>query len=103
VQQHLPRHEYLGEQVRSALVYCPTVTREPFHREGRVTDLIDSGKLSAEIGLPSLNPTCDRVMICGSSSMLKDTCMLLYKRGFQVSGGIGRPGDYVIERAFAEK
>ncbi len=35
--------------------------------------------------------------------MLKDTAMLLDRRGFKISSRVGEPGDYVIERAFVEK
>ncbi|MGV2482212.1 UNVERIFIED_CONTAM: ferredoxin--NADP reductase, partial [Salmonella enterica subsp. enterica serovar Weltevreden] len=71
--------------------------------QGRLTDVIRSGKLAADIGLPDLSPANDRVMICGSPQMLKDSCQILDERGFQISPHIGTPGDYVIERAFVEK
>jgi ferredoxin--NADP+ reductase len=35
--------------------------------------------------------------------MLADISAMLDKRGFEVSPGVGQPGDYVIERAFVEK
>ncbi|HMY81488.1 MAG TPA: ferredoxin--NADP reductase, partial [Agitococcus sp.] len=70
--------------------------------QGRLTDLLESGKLCDDIGLPQLNPETDRVMICGSPSMLKDLVDILEKRGF-VEGTSHAPGDYVIERAFVEK
>jgi ferredoxin--NADP+ reductase len=79
------------------------VTRETFRNQGRLTDLIESGKLFDDIGLPPLDPKVDRIMICGSPSMLKDSCELLDKRGFKEAPRIGEPGDYVIERAFVEK
>ena len=79
------------------------MTRDPFHNRGRLTHLIESGKLFADLGLPPLDPARDRVMICGSPGLLKDTCALLNARGFTVSPHIGEPGDYVIERAFAEQ
>ena len=41
-------------------------------------------------------------MICGSSEMLKDLKTLLEQRGFN-EGSTSKPGDFVIERAFAEK
>src|SRR6476646_4888220 len=41
----LPRAELIGEYVREKLIYYPTVTREPFHHRGRITDLITSGQL----------------------------------------------------------
>ncbi|OQK15593.1 ferredoxin--NADP(+) reductase [Methyloprofundus sedimenti] len=103
IQNELPNNEFFGEDVRQKLIYYPTVTREPFLNQGRLTDLINSGKLSEDINLPALNPIEDRVMICGSPQMLKDTEDLLNSRGFMVSPRIGDPGDYVIERAFVEK
>lgn len=93
----------LGELARDKLIYYPTVTREPFRNQGRLTELLDSGKLCADIGLPPLDPTRDRVMICGSQIMLDDCKTLLNQRGFVVSPGIGELGDYVYERAFVAK
>ena len=103
ISNELPRNEFFGDMVRDKLIYYPTVTREPFRNQGRLTDLIESGKLFTDIGLPPLNPEHDRVMICGSPAMLKDSAALLDARGFKVSARIGEPGDYVIERAFVEK
>jgi len=102
ITRELPQDEFLGEPVRAQLVYYPSVTREPFRHQGRVTDLIASGKLMHDIGLP-LDPTRDRAMICGGPSMLKDMRAILDARGFTISPGVGQPGDYVIERAFVEK
>ena len=99
----LPNDEVLGEMVRDKLIYYPTVTREPYRNRGRQTDLIESGQLLKDIGLPPLDPATDRAMICGSPHMLKDLSGLLDSRGFQISPHIGEPGDYVIERAFVEK
>ncbi len=99
----LPNDEFIGEMVRDKLIYYPTVTREPYKNRGRLTDLIESGKLFEDIGLPPLNPETDRGMICGSPSMLADTRAMLDKRGFIVSPHQGTPGDYVFERAFVEK
>ena len=89
--------------VGNQLIYYPTVTREAFRNQGRLTTLIENGKLASDIGLPQLNPETDRVMICGSPSMLEDCCNLLDARGFNISPNIGTPGDYVIERAFVER
>lgn len=103
ITQDLPNHEYLGEEVAGKLTYYPCVTREPFRNRGRITDLVESGKLFADIGLPPLDPATDRAMICGSSEMLADISAMLDARGFQVSPSTGVAGDYVIERAFADK
>ncbi|AXQ28842.1 ferredoxin--NADP reductase [Solimonas sp. K1W22B-7] len=99
----LPEDDVLGDLVRDKLIYYPLVTREDFRNQGRLTDVIRSGKLAADIGLPDLNPVTDRVMICGSPQMLKDSCEILDGRGFEISPRIGTAGDYVIERAFVEK
>lgn len=99
----LPRNEYFGEELGAKLRYYPTVTREPFRNRGRLTDLIRSGKLFDDVGLPDLDPADDRVMICGSPAMLRECCELLDERGFEMSPRIGVPGDYVIERAFVER
>ena len=103
ISRELPANEYFGDMVNGKLIYYPTVTREPFKNTGRLTDLVDTGKMFADIGLPPLNPTTDRAMICGSPSMLEDTCKMLDSRGFKISPAQGQPGDYVIERAFVEK
>ena len=98
----LPQHEFLGEMIREKLLYYPTVTREPFKNQGRLTDAIESGKLFSDLGLPAFNPTDDHVMICGSPQMLKDLKHMLEERGFK-EGNTTKPGDFVIERAFAEQ
>jgi ferredoxin/flavodoxin---NADP+ reductase len=103
IEEELPSNEYFGEDVRKKLVYYPTVTREPFRNAGRLTELIESGKLFTDVGLPPLDRAVDRAMLCGSPTMLKSTRELLDARGFQVSPGIGDPGDYVLERAFVER
>jgi ferredoxin--NADP+ reductase len=103
IEWELTHHEYLGEQVRKQLIYVPTVTRQRFRQEGRITTLIESGKLFESIGLPPLDPAVDRAMICGGPAMLKELSALLVSRGFQPSTHVGDPGDFVIERAFVER
>lgn len=103
IETRLPQHEYLGEMVKERLIYYPTVTRETFRNEGRITALIESGKLCADIGLPPLSPETDRAMICGSPAMLGDISKLLDSSGFVISPHTGVAGDYVIERAFVER
>ncbi|MBS0378630.1 MAG: ferredoxin--NADP reductase [Proteobacteria bacterium] len=96
----LRANEFLGESVRSQLIYYPTVTREPHANRGRLTALLDSGRLARDLGVPTLGRTEDRAMVCGSPAMLEDTRLLLDGRGFEISAGVGQAGDYVIERAF---
>ena len=101
ITQELPQNEFLGEMVGKQLLYYPTVTREAYVHQGRVTDLLANGKISADLGLPSLNPAEDRVMICGSPEMLRDLKSLCEGKGF-VEGNTSTPGQFVIERAFVE-
>ncbi len=100
--EQLPQHEFLGEMISKQLRYYPTVTRETYRNMGRVTTLIENGKLFKDLGLPPLNPEQDRVMLCGSPGMLSDLKHMLESRGF-VEGNTSTPGDFVIERAFVEK
>ena len=102
IEDHLPRHELLGEILSGKLLYYPTVTREAFRNTGRVTTLLENGKIAADLGLPPLNPAEDRVMICGSPEMLRDLKAMMEARGFN-EGNTTKPGDYVIERAFVEQ
>lgn len=101
ITRQLPENEFFGEQVKQKLIYYPTVTREPFRNQGRLTDLMRSGKLFSDIGLPPINVADDRFMLCGSPQMLKDTCAILDAGGF-MEARHGDMGQYVIERAFVE-
>lgn len=102
VVDHLPQHELLGEMVSRQLLYYPTVTREPYRNMGRLTELMGNGRMFEDLDLPALDPAHDRVMICGSPQMLRDLKHLLEQRGFK-EGNTSTPGDFVIERAFAEQ
>ncbi|UTW13528.1 ferredoxin--NADP reductase [Marinobacterium rhizophilum] len=100
--EELPNNEFFGDVIREKLLYYPTVTREAFRNQGRLTDLMRSGKLFSDLGLPQPNLEDDRFMICGSPSMLKETCDILNDWGFSESRH-GEQSHYVIERAFVEK
>jgi ferredoxin--NADP+ reductase len=100
--EDLPRHEFLGEMARDRLRYVPTVTREDFPTRERIPQLIAGGGLARQLQLPEMNPAEDRAMICGSPGMLRELKALLEHRGFE-EGNTSTPGDFVIERAFAEQ
>jgi len=102
ITQELPQHELLGEMVSAQLLYYPTVTREPYKHQGRVTTVIENGQLAADLGLPALNAAEDRVMICGSPAMLRDLKAMMEVRGLK-EGNTSTPGDFVIERAFVDQ
>lgn len=101
--KELPEHEYLGEMVREKLIYYPIVSREPFIHQGRITTLLQNGKLFEDIGLPPMNPENDRAMLCGSMAMNREVSAILDDFGLIASPKTGERGDYLIERAFVDQ
>ncbi|KQS54269.1 ferredoxin-NADP reductase [Brevundimonas sp. Leaf363] len=90
----------VGDEAKAQLTYYPTVTREDFETPGRITDRIKSGAAFADLGIEgSFDPAKDRVMLCGSMGMIKETGELLETFGLK-EGSNAEPGDYVLERAF---
>jgi ferredoxin/flavodoxin---NADP+ reductase len=100
--EDLKANEYIGELAAEKLIYYPTVTREPFQNEGRITDLIRSGKVFADLGLEPLSTADDRVMICGNPHMTAELTKYMEDQGFEM-GANNRPGTFVIEKAFAQR
>src|SRR5712664_2854251 len=103
IEWELTHHEYLGEQVRNQLVYFPTVTRERFRYQGRVTSRIETCKLFSYTDMPALGPAVYRVMILCGPAMLTDLSAMLDARGFHICPRLCEPGDYVIERSFVAR
>lgn len=102
ITRELPENEFFGDEVKQKLLYYPTVTREDFRNQGRVTDLIRSGKLFADLGLPPLDISNDRIMLCGSPAMLSEMREMLDGMNWQEGSTTGA-GHYVIEKAFVEQ
>ncbi len=92
-------HEFLGEFVEGKLFYYDSVTREEYHRKGRITDLVKQGDLAEFIGDKTFDPAIDRGMICGSTEMIRDTKALLEEHGL-TEGSNAKPAEFVIEKAF---
>ena len=67
---------------------------------GRITTLIETGKLFADLGVPPLDPSSDRAMMCGSYEMIQDVKALMLKAGL-MEGSNAAPAEFVIEKAFA--
>jgi ferredoxin--NADP+ reductase len=93
--EDLKANEYIGELAAEKLLYYPTVTREPFQNEGRITDLIRSGKVFADLGLEPLSTADDRVMICGNPHMTAELTKYMEDQGFEM-GANNKPGTFVI-------
>lgn len=91
----------VGELAHRQLRHYTTTTRDSRPNAGRITTLIQNGKLFCDLGLPELDPTIDRAMICGSIAMVGDMRALLEKAGF-VEGSNSRPATMVVERAFVD-
>ncbi len=102
ITEELPHDEFIGEQARQQLIYYPMVTREEFQNRGRITDALSSNKLPSDLGLLPIDPSRDRIMMCGSPAMLADMVKLLDDKEF-LEGSNAEPGHYVIEKAFVER
>ena len=101
ITKHLPNNEFFGDMVKEKLIYYPTVTREPFKTQGRLSNLMLEGKLFSDLNLPKPTKSDDRFMVCGGPSMLRQICDILNQWGFSESRQ-GVKSEYVIERAFVE-
>jgi ferredoxin/flavodoxin---NADP+ reductase len=78
----------------------PTVTREAFPNNERIDRLVASGKLFEGIpGAATFDPETDRIMMCGSMDMIKQSATYFEEQGF-TEGSNAAPGQFVIERAF---
>lgn len=97
----LPEDPLIGDVAPERVRYYATTTREETARMGRITTLIENGKLFDDLGVDKLNPETDRVMICGSMDMLADTRALVEAAGLE-EGANNAPGSYVVEKAFAQ-
>jgi ferredoxin--NADP+ reductase len=84
----------VAEEAADKLSYDQSVTKCStwIHENRRITTRIAAGDYP-------LDPQHDRVMLCGSMAMIKETGMLLEEMGF-VEGAHSHPGTYVLERAF---
>lgn len=93
------RADPLVGEMAGGLIHYATTTREASERTGRQTDLMASGHMFTDLGLPPIDPSGDRGMICGSMAMLRDTKAALEGFGL-VEGSNSMPATFVVERAF---
>jgi ferredoxin--NADP+ reductase len=91
----------VGDMARDRLHLVTTTTREESPFMGRITTLMENGRLFDHLGVPGLDREQDRVMICGSMDMLKDVKSIVEGLGF-IEGANSSPGEYVVERAFVD-
>ncbi|WP_041185963.1 ferredoxin--NADP reductase [Candidatus Kinetoplastidibacterium galati] len=100
IEEQLPNNELIGSEVKEKLIYYPTVTRQDFYSNSRITNLINSDEFFNKTGLSNIDCKTDRAMICGSPQALMDISKILDELGFKASSNVNGVGDYVIERAF---
>lgn len=96
----LPDDPLVGDFARTRARLYTSCTRDTVDHTGRITDLITSGAMFADLGIPAFNPASDRVMICGSLAFIQDAHALLTSAGF-TEGANSAPAEFVIEKAFA--
>lgn len=93
------RDALVGEASVARLRHGTSLTRDTHGLQGRITGLIESGRLFRHLDIPKLDPAADRVMICGSAAVIQDMKAIVESAGF-TEGSNHQPGDFVIERAF---
>jgi ferredoxin/flavodoxin---NADP+ reductase len=93
--------ELIGEGFAEKLRYYPTTTREESEKMGRITDLMRSGEVYADLGVAPLCPENDRAMICGNLAFNLELKAMLEEYGLR-EGANSQPAEYVVEKAFLD-
>jgi len=93
--------EVIGEGFWKKIKYYPTTTREESAKMGRITDLIRSGEVYADLGVQPLCPDNDRAMICGNLAFNLELKDMLEEAGLE-EGANSKPAQYVVEKAFLD-
>ena len=98
---NLNEDETYKEITQGKFKYYPTVTREDYKNQGRVTDAMYTGNVQKVLGLEEFDKDKDRVMICGSMEMNMELKEYFEGLGL-VEGTMKDPGEYVLEKAFVD-
>ena len=93
--------ELIGEGFHEKLRYYPTTTREESPKMGRITDLMRSGEVYADLDVTPLNPETDRAMICGNLAFNLELKEMLEEYGLE-EGANSKPAQFVVEKAFLD-
>ena len=94
-------NEFIGNGFWKKIKYYLTTTREHSPKMGRITDLMRSGAVFADLGVAVLNPETDRAMICGNLAFNIELKAMLEEYGL-VEGANSNPQHYVVEKAFLD-
>lgn len=93
-------HEIWGEITQGKFLFYPTVTREDFHTQGRITDALYTGKVQEQLGIDAFDKEHDRVMICGSNEMNMELRKYFIEELGCTEGNANDRGEFVLEKAF---
>ncbi|WP_114285116.1 ferredoxin--NADP reductase [Candidatus Halocynthiibacter alkanivorans] len=91
----------IGEMVGDKVKYYPTTTREESPKMGRITDLMRSGEVFADLGIDPIAPETDRAMVCGNLAFNLEIKELMEGYGLR-EGANSSPKEYVVEKAFVD-
>jgi len=91
----------IGEMVGDKVKYYPTTTREESPKMGRITNLMRSGDVFADLGIDPIAPETDRAMVCGNLAFNLEIKELLEGYGLR-EGANSDPKEYVVEKAFVD-
>ncbi len=89
----------VGEIANGRLKHFASATREEHTHMGRITALIETGEFFEALGVSPFDPAHDRIMLCGSTAMIRDIRGFVEPLGF-TEGSNHTPGSFVVERAF---
>jgi ferredoxin/flavodoxin---NADP+ reductase len=89
----------VGEFAAGRLKHFASTTREESTHMGRITNLIATGEFFETLKIAPFDPAQDRIMLCGSTAMIKDIRTFIEPQGF-TEGSNNKPGSFVVERAF---
>ncbi|PIM96159.1 Ferredoxin--NADP reductase [Candidatus Hodgkinia cicadicola] len=99
--KQLTNQSHIRPFVRNKLRFYLSITQEPYPYTGRITWLIKSGTIIADLMIYNFN-MMDRFMICGSQQMIFDVTNLLKTLGY-IEGVTNNPQDFVYEKSYVSQ
>ena len=98
--QECKNEELVKEFIDNKLLSYHSTTRDDYIFNGRITDLILSGKLFNDLKINSILSD-DRFMFCGSMGLNNDLKKIMMENNFH-EGANNNPGEFVLEKAFVD-
>ena len=98
--QECMNDELVKEFINNKLLSYHTTTRDDYIFNGRITDLISSGKLFNDLKINSILSD-DRFMFCGSMGLNNDLKKIMMENNLH-EGANNNPGEFVLEKAFVD-